>query len=371
MIYLDNAATTKVDERVVEEMMKYLSIEYGNPNGKYYSLAEEAKKAVNKSRKVIADYFDLSSEEIIFTSGATDSNNMVIKGVIDYNNLPSNHLLTTRIEHSSILEPHKYLQELGVNVSYLKVNNKGLICTEELETILKSKPIKILSICSVNNEIGTIQDIKKINDICDCYNVDILLDITQGIFKVDYDINNLNRVKYISFSGHKIYGPKGVGVLIIRKDHLGLKSKITPLLHGGDQETGYRSGTLAVHQIVGLGKAFSLMIDDEKQYRQHLSSLDIKMRNAIKLPLEHINNFDERVPGILSIRIVGHNNQILLSKAKNLFAASTGSACSNTKPSYVLSEIGVSKNNIKEIVRFSFGKENNNEEIEEILRILS
>lgn len=371
MIYFDNAATTRIDMEVLNAMKPYLYNEYGNPDSKYSITAISAKKALDNSRNDIATFFNCNSNEVVFTSGASEANNFIIKGLIDFRNLDSLHFVTTKIEHASILETHKYLQQLGIKVTYLSVAKNGLINLDELKTVIKSSPT-LLTISSVNGEIGTLQDLESIDEICRESETRILVDNTQGISKIKIDLKEYEQINFVTFSSHKIHGPKGIGCAIVKHDKDGIKQKITPLIHGGSQEFRYRGGTSPVHLIVGLSKAIEILSRDFKKNNEFLTKIDkyfIQEVKKLSNIMELNNEFDCRVEGIISIRFFNQNNQLLLKKASEYFAASTGSACSNSNPSYVLKEIGLSDQHIRESIRFSLSKFNTIEEIKEFIKL--
>lgn len=257
MIYLDNNATTKVLKEVEEAMIKYLSVEYGNPSSKYYSLATNAKKVIDECRENVADLFSCEKDEVIFTSGSTESNNFIIKGLADVTS--KKHIIVSNVEHPSVLETVKYLESKGFIVSYVPVNNEGVVNPEDIEKLIGEDTF-LVSIMWVNNELGSINDIARIAHICENKEVYFHVDATQAVGKIDVSLPE--GVNFVSFSGHKIYGPKGMGCAIVRKDRDGIPVKLTPLLHGGEQEFGYRAGTQSVHNIVGLSKACEIVKRD-------------------------------------------------------------------------------------------------------------
>ncbi len=359
MIYLDNSATTKVDSRVVEAMLPYLQEEYGNPSAKYYTLAENAKKAVEESRQHIAKLINSEQDEIIFTSGASESNNFVLKGIADFYHNKGNHIITSAIEHSSVLEACKYLETKGYKVTYLKVDKYGQVNPEDLENTITKETI-LVSIMWGNNEIGTLNKVKELAQICNKHNVFFHSDATQVLGKVKVDVQDIP-VDFLSFSAHKLHGPKGIGACYIRKDDLGLKREITPLIHGGGQEFGYRAGTLCTHNIVGLGKAAEIYLTEMEA--NIIKILKIEGDFLFKLKNEFIEmkvngHPTEKIPGLLSITIPKLNNEVLIRKLKNKVALSTGSACSFNKPSHVLKAIGLTNQQIKNTFRFSLSKYN-------------
>ena len=359
MSYFDFGATTPVSKEVYEAMTPFLSEKFGNPNAKYYDLAVEAKEAITNARSIVAKYFDVTPEECIFTSGATESNNFIIKGVAGRYQKPA-HMITSSIEHSSILESMKYLETQGWKITYLGVNHEGKVSPDDLANSI-TQETKLISIGYVNSEIGTIQDLEKLSGIASEKNVLFHTDATQALGKIRISSSTLRQVTFISLSSHKIYGPKGSGAAIIKRDLDGVPFKIVPLIHGGEQEFGYRGGTLNVPGIIGMAKALEMISDHNylQAALKRVSELEkqfvITIKDIFGDNIEFINSFKDRAKGIISIRFKGINNQIFLKKTAHVFSASTGSACSNTKPSHVLASIGLSPNEVREIVRFTIG----------------
>lgn len=367
MLYLDNSATTSIIPEVLESMLPYLKEEYGNPSSKYYSLADNANKAVNIARKQAADLLGCDQGEVIFTSGATESNNMILKGIIDCYGDKNSHIVTTKVEHSSILETCKYLENKGCTVTYINVDQFGRIDSNDLiNIILKNKPL-LVSIIWGNNEIGSLNDIENISKICKENNIFFHTDATQVVGKIKLNLNNLSGINFLSCSAHKLHGPKGIGAVVIRKNKLGLKTKITPLLHGGEQENGYRSGTLAVHNIVGFGKAAEIAFNNIEKNTSKLKILEEILINILKKEFKDEiifnNDWNNKIPGILSIQFKGIFNELFIKKFADKIAVSTGSACSSTKPSHVLQAIGKDINDIRSTIRISLSHLINEEEI--------
>lgn len=356
MLYLDNSATTKIHPEVKDAMLPYIMEEFGNPSSKYYSVAENAKKAVKEARSSLASLLDCTPSELIFTSGSTESNNMVIKGVADFYQSKGNHIITTKVEHPSVLETCRYLETKGYKVSYLDVDRFGRISLDELKQTITDQTI-LVSIIWGNNELGSLNDMKSISKICKEKNIFLHSDATQIVGKVEFDLNDYPGLTFLSISAHKFHGPKGIGATFIRKDQYDLLTKLTPLLHGGGQENGVRSGTLAVHNIVGLGMAAKLAkknmkvnINKLEQLEEYLTTiLSDKFGNNILYNNDHNN----KIPGVISVQFKGTNNEVLLKSLSPFIAASTGSACSSSKPSHVLEAIGLSIEELRSTVRFS------------------
>lgn len=372
MIYLDNSATTKIDERVAKEMIPFLFEEYGNPSSKYYQLAQNAKSAVENSRKKIAELLNCDSEEIIFNSGASEGNNHIIKGIADFYSNKGKHMITSQIEHKSILEVFKFLEKKGFEVTYLKPNNTGTIDPEELEKAIRKDTI-LISIMWGNNEIGTLNDIETLNNIARKNKIFFHTDATQVVGKINIDLKKLN-IDFLTMSAHKINGPKGIGALYVKNDDLGLPTMLTPLIHGGDQERGDRGGTHSVHNIVGIGKAAEICENEMKASLDKIKSLETLLKEELKnnLPrnIEFNGDLNSKIPGVLSLSIEGVNNELLLKKLKDKVAISTGSACNIRIPSYVLKAIGKNEKEIMQTIRISIGKFNTEEDIKEFVRLL-
>lgn len=355
MIYLDNSATTKVLPEVANEMIKYLSEEYGNPSSKYYSLAENARKAVENARANIAQLLSCEKEEITFTSGATESNNMIIKGVADYYKDQGNHIITSRTEHSSVLEACKYLEQKGYQITYLDVDSYGRISLRDLKDSITDQTI-LVSLIWGNNELGSLNDMERISEICKEKQIFLHTDATQVLGKIKVNLKKYEGITFLSCSAHKMHGPKGIGVSFIRRDEYGILTPITPLLHGGEQDS-YRSGTYAVHNIVGFGEAARIAYENlvinidrlQKLENRLVEILENKFGKNISIHSDNKN----KIPGLISVRFKGIQNQILLKKISKVIAASSGSACSTTKPSHVLKAIGLDDKAIQETIRFS------------------
>lgn len=372
MIYLDNSATTAVHPEVLTEMLPYLQEEYGNPSSKYYTLAENAKSAVELARTQVSNLIGCNPDEVIFTSGATESNNMIIKGVADFYSDKGKHIVTSKVEHPSIIETCKYLESKGFKITYLEVDVFGRINTNDLKTILDSndKPI-LVSIIWGNNEIGSLNDIDSIASMCYEYDVFFHTDATQVLGKSPIKLDEVPGIKFLSCSAHKVFGPKGIGACIIKKHNLGFKTKITPLLHGGGQENDYRSGTLAVHNIVGFGKAAELARNNLNQNIEYLLKLEESIKNLLQQKfgetLIYNNDIKTKIPGLLSIQLKGINNELLIRKLSKEIAISTGSACSSTKPSHVLKAIGKDLDEIRSTLRITLSPYLKEEELIEVL----
>ncbi len=367
MLYLDNSATTAVLPEVMNKMMIYLSQEYGNPSGKYYRLAENAKKAVEEARRYVAELLNANEREIIFTSGATESNNMILKGVADYYSTRGKHIITSKAEHKAILDVCKFLETKGFEITYLDVDQYGRVSPKELEKAIRNDTI-LVSIIWGNNELGSLNDLESLSNICKTHNVFFHTDATQVLGKIPIDLKKYDGISFLSCSAHKLHGPKGIGAAFIRSDEFGELIPITPLLHGGGQENGIRSGTYAVHNIVGFGEAARIGKENLSKNISHLQALEEKLILLLKKNFGNKIAFNSdsknKIPGIINVRFIGLHNEILLKKLAPYIAASSGSACSSTEPSHVLKAIGLDLKQIRESVRFSLSPYNALEDLD-------
>lgn len=356
LLYLDNSATTPIHPQVKEAMLPFLLEEFGNPSSKYYNVAVNAKTAVTSARQSVAKLLNCRLDEIIFTSGSTESNNFIIKGIADQRKDNGKHIITTNIEHPSVLEVCRYLNQIGFDLTILEVNSEGRITIEQFQKAIRQDTI-LASIQWANNEIGSINPIPEIAKICAQNQIFFHSDATQLVGKQLIDLEEIVGLDAISISAHKFFGPKGIGAVFLRKDQYNIFPSITPLLHGGGQEDGLRSGTLAVHNIVGLGKASEIARHALQSNIENLYNLETYLMELLKDKFHQNIKFNQplqnKVPGIISIQFIGINNEILVKKLAPIIALSTGSACSSSKPSHVLAAIGLSLNEIRQTVRIS------------------
>lgn len=348
MIYLDSASSTYISNEVLKEMKPFLEDTHlwANPSSKH-KCAELPKKAILNARARIADLINSDSEEVIFTSGATESINLAIKGIItDYSD---SHIITTQTEHKAVLESCKYLESVGVEVTYLGVDENGLISLNELKNSIQKNTV-LISVQFANNEIGTIQDIESIGRVCKDSNIPFMCDATQAIGKLEVDVEKLN-IDLLCLSSHKINGPKGVGSLYKRK-----RIKINPLIHGGGQEGGLRAGTLNTAGIVGFGKACEIAKNNLKMNHQKLSEIQTEFETFIESNKkgEVIAKSVSRLPHISNI-ILNEEAETFMIRNKDKICVSTGSACNSSieTHSHVLDALHL-KEKIKKCVRFSF-----------------
>lgn len=345
--YLDTASTTKVDDRVLKEMLPYFTELYGNASSQH-EFGQIAKRAIEKARQNVANIINCFEDEIIFTSGATESINLALKGFLEANKIKGNHIITAKTEHKAVLATCEYLETKGYDVTYLDVDKNGLISLEQLMNSVKENT-SLVVIMYVNNETGVIQPIKNIGEFTRANNITFFCDATQAVGKIKVDIEK-DSIDMLCFSAHKLNGPKGVGVLYKRKG-----IEITPLIHGGGQEFGLRSGTYNTPLIVGLGKACEIARDE---FNENIKKL-LKKRNEIKDYYRRNNigsvNFKEvdTVPHIISITLNEFEAEEFLMLKSKEFIASTGSACNSEiiEVSHVLKALGIK--NIKRIIRIS------------------
>ena len=364
-IYLDNNATTKCDEQVLNAMLPYLKEQYGNPSSTYY-FGKEVKEEIIKSRKKIAEVLNANEDEIIFTSCASESNVTAIMNAIR-NNPNKKHIITTKVEHASIMETMKYLESIGYNITYLSVDNFGRIDLTELEKSISSDTC-LISIMMANNEIGNIYPIKEIGNIAKKYNVLFHCDSVQAIGKVKIDVKDMN-IDTLSLSGHKINAPKGIGVLYIKNG-----IPYTPLIFG-HQEKNRRGGTENVAYIIGLGKAVELIINDNYNSNSNLKELRDYMESQIKNNIEDViiyGDLENRLPNTSSIAFKGvkADELLLMLESFNIYV-STGSACNSeiAEPSHVLTACNDELKNYSPI-RVSLGRYNTKEEIDTFVKRL-
>jgi len=391
LIYLDNSATTAIHEEVLDAMLPYLREEYGNPSSKYYQLSTNARDAVEHSRASVASLINAKPDEIVFTSGSTESTNMIIKGVADYRKLyerKGNHIITSSVEHHATLNTCRYLNgeiysnadasftlfgspikvDRGYDVTYLDVDPDGRISTERFERAIRSTTT-LASFIWGNNEIGSVNPIGELARIAHARGVLLHTDATQVIGRETIDVKEVD-IDFLSMSAHKFHGPKGVGAAYYKADDYGIPP-VSAFMHGGEQENGIRAGTLAVHNIVGMGKAAELTRKHLEENEAKLSSLDKQAREIVNADsrLSLLGAPDHHLLGVLSIivNIPDFNNERFIRKVASEFAVSTGSACTAGKPSHVLKAIGLEKHTAR-VIRVSFSPSNS---IDDFIKLLS
>lgn len=354
-IYLDNQATTPTDSRVVDAMMPYFTTKFGNPHSRSHSFAWEAEEACELARSQVATLIGASSKEIIFTSGATESNNMVLKGISKFYGSKKNHIVTVITEHKCILDTCRYLEQDGFKVTYLPVQSNGIVDLNILRDAITENTM-LVSVMAVNNEIGVIQPLKEIGKICREKGAFFHSDIAQAFGKIPINVDEYN-IDLASISGHKIYGPNGIGALYIRRRP---RIRLTPLINGGGQERGFRSGTLATPLVVGLGKAAAIALEEMEADCKHAKKLFDKFLSTIQTNAQDVflnGDKDQRYPGNLNLSFAYIEGESMILAIKDL-AVSSGSACtsSSLEPSYVLRALGVDEAMAHTSIRFGFGR---------------
>lgn len=366
-IYMDYQATTPTDPRVLAKMLPYFTEKYGNPHSRSHKFGWESEKAVNKARSQIASLINCSPDELIFTSGATESCNIALKGIVQFKERKC-HIITTQIEHKCVLDTCRFLEDLGHEVTYLKVNKDGIIDLEELRNAIRDDTV-VVSIMAVNNEIGSIQPLEEIGKICKEKNVVFHSDAAQAFGKIPIDVEKMN-IGMLSISGHKIYGPKGIGALYIRKKP---RIRLKPLFSGGGQERGLRSGTVPTPLVVGLGKAAEIAKKYMNSETDRIKKLSLKLYKYISSKVDVIKNgsFDTKkwFPGCLNLSFPFVEGESLMMKLKNI-ALSSGSACTSAslEPSFVLRALGTDEDLAHSSIRFGIGRFTTKDEIKKVAK---
>jgi len=367
-IYLDYSATTPVDPRVAEQMIPYLTEKFGNPASRSHAFGWEAEEAVEIARGQVAALVKADPKEIVWTSGATESNNLAIKGAAHFYAGKGKHLITVRTEHKAVLDTCRELERHGFEVTYLDVQPNGLIDLDAFKAAIRPDTI-LASVMYVNNEIGVIQDIPTLGEICRERGVLLHVDAAQATGKVDIDLGKL-KVDFMSFSAHKTYGPKGIGALYVRRKP---RARLEAQIHGGGHERGMRSGTLATHQIVGMGEAFRIAREEMGAETERIRSLrDRMLKGLMDLEEVHVNgDMERRIAGNLNVSFNFVEGESLIMAIKDL-AVSSGSACTSAslEPSYVLKALGRNDELAHSSIRFTLGRFTTEEEIDFAVRLL-
>ena len=361
-VYLDYAATTPVDKRVAEKMIPYLTETFGNPASSSHAFGWTAEEAVEKARADIAALINADAKEIVFTSGATESNNLAIKGAAHFYQSKGKHLITVKTEHKAVLDTMRELERQGFEVTYLGVQENGLIDLEELKAAIRDNTI-LISVMWVNNEIGVVQDIPAIGEICRERKIIFHVDAAQACGKVPVDVEAA-KIDLLSMSGHKVYGPKGIGALYVRRKP---RVRLEAQMHGGGHERGFRSGTLPTHQIVGMGEAFRIAKEELEQDMAHYRKLrDIFLKGIEGIEEVYINgDLEHRAPNNLNVSFNFVEGESLIMAVKEL-AVSSGSACTSAslEPSYVLRALGRNDELAHSSLRITFGRMTTEEEVQ-------
>ena len=367
-VYLDYSATTPVDPEVVEKMVPWLYEEFGNPASRSHAFGWSAEEAVENARKQVADLVNADPREIVWTSGATESNNLAIKGAANFYKERGKHLITVKTEHKAVLDTMREMERQGFEVTYLNVQENGLLDLETLKAAIRPDTT-LISVMYVNNEIGVIQDIPAIGEICREKGIIFHVDAAQATGKVDIDLSTL-KVDLMSFSAHKTYGPKGIGALYIRRKP---RVRIEAQIHGGGHERGFRSGTLATHQIVGMGEAFRLAKEKGHAENERIRALRDRLWNGLSSIEEvYLNgDMDKRVPHNLNVSFNYVEGESLIMAIKEL-AVSSGSACTSAslEPSYVLRALGRNDELAHSSIRFTIGRFTTEEEIDYAVELI-
>lgn len=369
-IYLDYSATCPVDPRVAEKMVQYMTMDgtFGNPASRSHRYGWQAEEAVDTAREQIAALLNADPREIVFTSGATESDNLAIKGVAHFYNKQGKHIITSKTEHKAVLDTMRQLEREGFEVTYLDPESNGLIDLAKLEAAMRDDTI-LVSIMHVNNEIGVVQDIAAIGELCRSRKVVFHVDAAQSAGKVAIDVQEM-KVDLISLSAHKAYGPKGIGALYVRRKP---RIRLEAQMHGGGHERGFRSGTLPTHQIVGMGEAFRIAKEELQQDYDHALKLRNRLLDGIKdMEAVTINgDLDQRVPHNLNVSFAFVEGESLLMALKDL-AVSSGSACTSAslEPSYVLRALGLNDELAHSSIRFSFGRFTTEAEIDYAIELI-
>ena len=354
-IYLDYQATTPMDPRVLEAMMPYFTHKFGNPHSRSHSYGWEAEEGVEKARGQLAKLIGADDKEVIFTSGATESNNLAIRGVAEFYKDRKNHIVTTVTEHKCVLDTCRHLEQNGFEVTYLPVQKNGLIDLDQLRAAITDKTV-VVSIMAVNNEIGVIQPLEEIGKICREKKTFFHTDAAQAAGKIPLDVEVMN-IDLMSISGHKIYGPKGIGALYVRRKP---RVRLVPLIVGGGQERGFRSGTLPTPLCVGLGEAAEICMNEMGDEAKRLKKLQERMLKGLNAKLSDLiinGDLEHRIPGNLNISFAYVEGESLMMGIKNL-SVSSGSACTSAslEPSYVLRALGVEEEMAHTSLRIGLGR---------------
>ena len=363
-IYLDYSATCPVDPRVAEKMMQCLTLDgnFGNPASRSHRFGWQAEEAVDEARNHVADLIGADPREIVFTSGATESNNLAIKGAAHFYAKQGKHIITSKTEHKAVLDTCRHLESEGYEVTYLEPQSDGLFTLQQIEAVMRPDTI-LVSIMHVNNEIGVIQDLAAIGELCRSRKILFHVDAAQSAGKVDIDVDAM-KIDLLSLSAHKVYGPKGIGALYVRRKP---RVRLEAQMHGGGHERGMRSGTLPTHQIVGMGEAFRLAKLEMAEENVRVQALRDRLYNGLK-DIEQVfvnGSMDRRVAGNLNISFAYVEGESLMMALKDL-AVSSGSACTSAslEPSYVLRALGLNDELAHSSIRFSIGRFTTEEEID-------
>ena len=367
-IYMDYSATTPVDPRVVDKMIPYLREQFGNPASRSHAYGWDAERAVEEARENVAALVNADPREIIWTSGATESDNLAIKGAAHFYKSKGKHIITVKTEHKAVLDTCRELEREGFDVTYLNVKDDGLIDLDVFKAALRPDTI-LVSVMSVNNEIGVVQDIETLGEICREKGIVFHVDAAQATGKIAIDLQKL-KVDLMSFSAHKTYGPKGIGALYVRRKP---RIRIEAQMHGGGHERGMRSGTLATHQIVGMGEAFRIAREEMATENERIRMLrDRLLRGLSEIEETYVNgDMEKRVPHNLNISFNFVEGESLIMAVKDV-AVSSGSACTSAslEPSYVLRALGRNDELAHSSIRFTVGRFTTEQDVDYVINLL-
>ena len=361
-LYMDSQATTSLDPRVLDTMLPFLTSYYGNPHSRTHQYGWESEAAMETAREQVADLIGADPKEIIWTSGATESNNITVKGVGRFYASKKKHVITTQTEHKCVLDSCRILESEGIDVTYLPVKSDGLVDMEQLEASIRPDT-SLVSVMTVNNEIGVIQPVQDIGKLCRSKKVFFHTDAAQAVGKIPLDVNKMN-IDLMSISGHKLYGPKGVGALYVRRRP---RVRVEPIQSGGGQERGLRSGTVPTPLVVGLGAACALAMEEMEYDHKHVARLSNKLVEGITSQLPNVirNGGTSLYPGCVNLSFHCVEGESLLMALKDV-ALSSGSACTSAslEPSYVLRALGAEEDMAHSSIRFGIGRFTSDEEVE-------
>ncbi|WP_019518848.1 IscS subfamily cysteine desulfurase [Faucicola boevrei] len=368
LIYLDYAATTPIDEKVAQKMMQYMTFDgiFGNPASRSHAFGWQAEEAVENARGQVADLINADPREIVFTSGATESNNLAIKGVAQFYSGKGKHIVTSKIEHKAVLDTCRELETQGFEITYIEPTEKtGLITLEQVQNAVREDTI-LVSLMMVNNELGTLTDVTSIGEFLREKGIIFHVDAAQAAGKTPIDLETM-KIDLMSFSGHKIYGPKGIGALYVRRKP---RIRVKAQTHGGGHERGMRSGTLATHQIVGMGEAFAVAKERMTEDEARIAKLRQKLWDGLK-DLEEVylnGDLEHSIPNIVNISFNYVEGESMMMSLKDL-AVSSGSACTSAtlEPSYVLRAIGLTDELAHSSIRFSLGRYTTEADIDRVI----
>lgn len=368
-IYMDYQATTPVDPRVLEAMLPWFTEKFGNPASRSHSFGQEADTAVEKAREEVASLIGADAKEMVFTSGATESDNLAISGAARFNRGKGNHIITVVTEHKAVLDSCRHLESEGFRVTYLPVQPDGLLDLEVLEQAMSDDTI-LVSVMAANNEIGVIQPIAGIGALCRAKGVLFHCDAAQGVGKIPLDVEAM-KIDLLSISGHKIYGPKGVGALYVRRRP---RVRLEPIIHGGGHERGMRSGTLPTPLLVGMGKACALAREEMASESARILELRERLRQGLMSRLTHVHlngHPEQRLAGNLNLSFAFVEGESLMLAMRDV-AVSSGSACTSAslEPSYVLRALGVTEDLAHTSIRFGLGRFNTREEVDHVVELV-